>query len=200
MADSTGTRTVTGPRVPGVRVRRETVIAADRAEELYPWYEATFAPLREAAAARHVLSLEEFAEEMADPRIDKWVATSEDDGSFLGLSTLARDLEAVPWASPDYYVVRHPEHAARGAIWYLGFTMTPPGGQRAGVFATMLTAMMEAAVEHRVIVAWDMCAANVDSGLNDAIMAQLAAGAGAPSTQVDVQTYYSADFSGGSDS
>lgn len=198
MADDVSGTTVTGPRVPGVRVQRETVVAAERATELYPWYEATFSPLREAAAARHVLTLEEFVEEMADARIDKWVATSEEDGSFLGLSTLARDLEAVPWASPEYYVARHPEHAARGAIWYLGFTMTPPGGQRSGVFATMLTAMMEAAVEHRVIVGWDMCAANVESGLNAAITGQLASGAGAPSTQIDVQTYYSADFSGGS--
>jgi len=198
VADDATPTTVTGPRVPGVQVERHLEVAAERAEELYPWYESTFAPLREAAAARHVLTLEEFVEEMADPRIDKWIATSEADGAFLGLSTLARDLEAVPWASPEYYTVRHPEHAARGAIWYLGFTMTPPNGQRAGVFATMLTAMMEAAVEHRVIVALDMCAANVESGLNAAIMAQLAAGAGAPSTQVDVQTYYSADFSGGS--
>lgn len=198
MAEDATETTVTGPRVPGVRVQRHQVVPAGRAEELYPSYEGTFAGLREAAAARHVLTLEEFVEEMEDPRIDKWVATSETDGSFLGLSTLARDLAAVPWASPEYYTSRHPEHAARGAIWYLGFTMTPPGGQRAGVFATMLTAMMEAAVEQRVIVAWDMCAANVASGLNAAIMAQLAGGAGAPSTQVDVQTYYSADFSGGS--
>ncbi len=198
MAEESPGSAVTGPRVPGVLVQRHQVLPDERARELYPWYEATFAPLREAAAARHVLTVEEFVEEMADPRIDKWVATSEDDGSFLGLSTLARDLEAVPWASPDYYTVRYPDHAARGAIWYLGFTMTPPGGQGSGVFATTLTAMMEAAVEHRVIVAWDMCAANVDSGLNSAIMAQLADGAGAPSTQVDVQTYYSADFSGGS--
>lgn len=198
MADDGIGTTVTGPRVPGVRVDRHLVIREERATELYPWYEDTFAPLREAAAARHVLTLDEFVEEMVDPRIDKWVATSEADASFLGLSTLARDLAAVPWASPDYYTSRHPEHAARGAIWYLGFTMTPPGVQRAGVFSTMLTAMMEAAVEQRVIVAWDMCAANVASGLNAAIMAQLADGAGAPSRQVDVQTYYSADFSGGS--
>ena len=184
--------------MPGVAVHRHQVITAERAEELYPWYEASFAGLRERAAARHVLTLAEFVEEMEDPRIDKWVATSETDGTVLGLSTLARDLAAVPWASPEYYTARFPEHAAREAIWYLGFTMTPPAGQGAGVFATTLTAMMEAAVEQRVIVAWDMCAANVDSGLNAAIMAQLAAGAGAPSTQVDVQTYYSADFSGGS--
>lgn len=197
MADAAHTA-VTGPRVPGVMVHRHQVIAAERAEELYPRYEDSFAGLREAAAARHVLTLSEFVEELADPRIDKWVATSEVDGSFLGLSTLARDLEAVPWASPGYYTARYPEHAARNAIWYLGFTMTPQAGQRAGVFATMLTAMMEAAVEHRVIVAWDMCAANVASGLNAAIMAQLADGAGASSTQVDVQTYYSADFSVGS--
>lgn len=178
-------------------MERRPVLPAQDAEPLYPDYEATFAPLREAAAARHVLTLDEFVEEMQDPRIDKWVATAETDGSFLGLSTLARDLEAVPWASPDYYTSRYPEHAARGAIWYLGFTMTRPGVRQGGVFATMLTAMMEAAVAERVIVGWDMCAANVASGLNAAIMAQLAEGAGAPSTQVDVQTYYCADFSGG---
>lgn len=172
------------------------MVAAETAKELYPHYETTFGPLREAAAARHVLTLDEFVEEMADPRIDKWIATRESDGAFLGLSTLARDLEAVPWASPAYYAARYPEHAARNAIWYLGFSMTDAQAQHNGVFATMLNAMMEAAVENRVIVAWDMCAANVTSGLNAAITAMLAGGAGAPTTQVDVQTYYSADFSG----
>jgi len=187
-----------GDWVAGLRVERRPVVPAEEAKRLYPHYEAAFGPLREAAAARHVLTLGEFVEEMEDPRIDKWVATAEADDSFLGLSTLARDLEAVPWASPDYYAARYPEHAARDAIWYLGFTMTSSGVQQNGVFAAMLTAMTEAAVEARVVVGWDMCGANIASGLNAAIMARLAEAAAAPSAQIDVQTYYSADFSGGS--
>lgn len=188
---------VTGPRAPGVRVERRTVVPAEEAERLYPLYENTFGPLREAAAARHVLSLAEFVEEMADPRVDKWVALAEADDSFLGMSILARDIEAVPWASPEYYAARYPEHAARGAVWYIGFTMTVPGVQHGGVFATMLTAMTQVAAAERAVVGWDMCAANVAAGFNEAVKAQLTGSAGAPTTQVDVQTYYAVDFSGG---
>jgi len=177
-----------------VRVDRRFVIPREEAERLYPHYEATFDPLREGAAARHVLNLSEFVEEMENSRVDKLVATAEADGSFLGLSTLARDLEAVPWISPDYYAARYPEYAARDAIWYLGFTMTLPGAQQGGVFATMLTAVVEAALAERAIVGWDMCAANVVAGFNEAVKTQLA-GAGVPVTEVDAQTYYSADFS-----
>ncbi|WP_205199341.1 hypothetical protein [Aeromicrobium sp. YIM 150415] len=183
-------------RAPGVRIERRTVVPAAEAEQLYAYYESSFGPLREAAAARHVVPLEEFVEEMADPRIDKLVALSEADGSFLGMSTLARDLDAVPWASPEFYLARYPEHAARGAVWYLGFTMTVPGVQRNGVFATMLSAVVEAALTERAVVGWDMCAANVGAGFNEAVKAQLG-GDDVPVAQVDVQTYYSADFAGG---
>lgn len=192
-------REVTGLKVPGVRVERRKSLPADEATALYPHYERTFGPLRTAAAARHVLNLEEFVEDMADERIDKWVATDEA-GDFLGISILVTDLDAVPWASPDFYQARHPEHVARNAVWYLGFTMTIPGEQGGGIFATMLTHMMEAAVAEQVIVAWDMCEANVRVGLNDGIMSMLLNGAGAPSITVDTQTYYTADFGAGSES
>ncbi|MDP9821776.1 hypothetical protein [Nocardioides massiliensis] len=191
-------RQVNGLRVPGVHVERRTKLPEDEATVLYPHYERTFGPLRTAAAARHVLSLEEFVEDMADERIDKWVAT-DGEGNFLGLSILVTDLAAVPWASAEFYAARHPEHVARGAVWYLGFTMTIPGEQGGGIFATMLTAMMEAAVAEEVIVAWDMCEANVRAGLNDGIMGMLLKGAGAPSIQVDTQTYFTADFGVGAD-
>ncbi|MDP3890948.1 hypothetical protein [Nocardioides sp.] len=187
-----------GPRTDGVRVSRELEIPPERAAGLYPLYREVLGSLGSAAAARHLLTEEEFVDELADPRIDKWVATGEADGDFLGMSTLARDLQAVPWASPDFYIERYPEQAARGAIWYLGFTMTLPGAQGAGVFATMLSAMTEAAVAEQVIVAWDMCSANIAGGLNGAITTQLATSAGAISAQLDTQSYFSADFSGGS--
>lgn len=179
-----------------LRVHRRAVIAASDAEALYPVYEATFGHLRTRAAARHLLSLPEFVEEMADARIDKYVAET-DEGTFLGLSTLARDLAAVPWASPEFYVRTYPEHAARGAIWYLGFTMVDPSAQRGGTFHAMLEEMMVQAREAGVVVGWDACGFNIDeTGINDAIVRAVQRGNGV-TAEVDRQAYFTVDFSRG---
>lgn len=191
-------REVTGLKLPGVQVVRRKSLPADEAAALYPHYERTFGPLRTAAAARHVLSHEEFVEDMADERIDKWLATGTE-GEFLGMAILVTDLDAVPWASPDYYTSRYPEQAARNAIWYLGFVMTNAGEQGSGVFATMMTYMMEAASAERVVVAWDMCGVNLNAGLNEAIKGMLLNGGGAPTVVADTQTYFTADFGVGAD-
>ena len=178
-----------------LRVSRRPVIEEVEATALYPVYEAAFGHLRTRAAARHVLDLAEFVEELGDARIDKYVAET-DEGVFLGLSTLARDLAAVPWASPEYYVRRYPEHAARGAIWYLGFTMVDASAQRGGTFHAMLEEMMVQARAAGVVVGWDACGFNIDeTGINDAIVRAVQRGRGV-TAEVDRQAYFTVDFSG----
>jgi len=180
--------------VPTYVVERRDVLAPEHLEELYALYEAAFGGLRTRAAAKHVLSREEFDEEMSDPRIDKYVAVAED-GQILGLSTFTGDLVAVPWISPEYYAHHYPEHTARRAVYYLGLTMVRPQWQRGGVFEEMVATIVRRLRAESAVCAWDMCRFNVEvTGLNDAIAGMLNASGGADIATIDTQTYVAALF------
>ena len=63
------------------------------------------------------------------------------DGQPIGMITLTRHLESVPWISPEYFAARYPDQWARNAVYYLGFTACPaeyatytvPGDHHPGV-------------------------------------------------------------------
>lgn len=142
-----------------MRVTVEKELSAAHVAAMYELYLAAFGPLAAQAAARHVLTADEFAEEMADPRIEKYVAWDDGDQP-LGLSTLATDLSAVPWVSPDFYAARYPGHHARGAIFYLGFTLVRPDARGSRVYLALNT---EVAVRTRAadaVMGVDVCAVN----------------------------------------
>lgn len=155
-------------------------------------YERSFAPLRRLAAARHVLTEEEFAEEMDHPAISKYVALA--DGEPVGLTTITNDLSTVTWVSPDFYAHRWPEHAATGRIYYLGFTLADPAWQRRGVFEAMINPMAERMNAEDAVVVWDVCSFNVEqAGLADTI-ARILSGYSTPPEVIDTQRYYASDF------
>jgi len=173
-----------------VRVERLQTIPGELVDGFYDLYTAAFEPLRVLAAARHVLTAEEFAEEMADERIDKYVAFDRT-GTAVGLTTFTGDLSSVPWIEPAYFAARHPEHAARGAIFYLGFTLTDPRARRGRVFRATLQPIIDRMVAARGVVAFDICAHNdtvehLSRGVERAIGAACDSTMRAP----DVQTYY----------
>jgi hypothetical protein len=140
----------------------ETTVTGEVAESFWKLYLEAFEPLRTRAAARHVLHREEFDEEMADPRVLKLLARDEL-GEAVGLTTLATDLAAVPWISPEYFTSRYPEHAARGAIWYVGFTLAHPGRRSTRTFVDMLDALVTRLAENQVVCAYDVSRFNDDA-------------------------------------
>lgn len=185
---------MSGTTPSGVRVERRSVLDEQLTAALYPTYEAAFGPLRAKAAARHVLTEAEFAEEMLDPRVDKYLALNEDD-EVLGLSTFTGDLSAVPWVSPEYYAARFPEETARGALYYLGFTLVEPRHHRSGIFESMVGTIVERLRSERAVCVWDMCAFNRDVlGLERGIVAILESSGGARMSTLDTQTYVAAEF------
>ncbi|WP_245528940.1 hypothetical protein [Beutenbergia cavernae] len=182
---------------PGrARVATTRAVSDDVVEEFWPTYLAAFAPLAQRAAARHVLTREEFAEEMADERILKLLARDHE-GHPVGLTTLATDLAAVPWVSPDFHARLYPEHAARGAIYYVGFTLAHPGRRRSRVFVDMLDALIEILVTDRVVCAYDVSRYN-DETLRFAehLFSRARRTCELDVDRVDVQTYYAATFHG----
>lgn len=192
MLTSRNTKIRNGAQLWPVEVDR--FVLGGRAERLYQIYLESFAPLRTQAAARHVLTEDEFRDEMSDPRILKytvWRSESEP----VALATITNELEAVTWVSSDFFAARYPQHAARKAIYYLGIAMVAPHRGQFRLLERIVRELVTGCVAKRGILAYDVCAFNdatVSFGRRaEAILRRIAP------VRVDVadtQTYYEARF------
>jgi len=178
----------------GLVVTKETVVEGQVAFDFYHLYLESFTALETEAVARHVLTLPEFVDEMRDPRIVKYIAWS--DGEAVGLTTLARDLSAVPWISPGYFAHHYPEQYSRGAVYYLGLTLVHPAHRGSHTYQAMFIEMSDLVLTGSTVVAWDMCAANDDRGFMRDGKEFVARVADAGVEVVDTQTYYVGTFNG----
>ncbi|MBL0887720.1 hypothetical protein HGK34_15780 [Myceligenerans sp. I2] len=161
---------------------------------MWELYLDAFEPLRTRAAARHVLRREEFDQEMADRRVTKLVARDRD-GEPVGLTTLATDLTAVPWVSPEFFTARYPEHAARGAVWYIGFTLSHPSRRSTRTFMDMIDALVAHLTENQVVCAYDVSRFNDESRhFADNLRRHLERTEDVTVETVDQQTYYATTF------
>lgn len=175
----------------GITITVEHTIETDQVEIFYDLYRAAFGPLRTKAVARQVLTHEEFVLEMGDTRVWKYVAWDDQDRP-LALSTLTRDLDTVPWISPEYFAARYPEHAARNAVYYIGFVLTRR--ERGGhlVLQRLFAAMSEQLAADRAVCGYDICLFNNETMRFAHQIETLARRlAGASTELVDTQTYYS---------
>jgi hypothetical protein len=182
----------------GGRPTVTALTAVDEATARHFWrlYLEAFGPLRTRAAARQVLHEDEFLEEMVDDRVWKYIAW-DDKGTAIGMTTLTRHLETVPWISPEFYQARYPEHFARQAVYYLGFTLVGKGARGVLSFAAMIEAVVERLAADRAVCGYDICAFNNESiRFADNIEAMLRRGGEAVTMdRLDSQTYYVADLS-----
>lgn len=165
-------------------------------DQFWPLYEEAFGPLRILAAARHVLTFDEFSAEIADPRIWKYVAFDED-GQMVGLTLLTDDLTTVPWISPEYFEHHYPEQYARRAVFYMGFSLVKPSMRHTRVFAAMLNPTALRVASTRGVCAYDVCGHNDRTfAFGAGIERLLHRLAEVEVTAIDVQTYYAASFTG----
>jgi pyruvoyl-dependent arginine decarboxylase (PvlArgDC) len=178
-----------------VRVSLEKEVDYATAKRFYELYVATFRDLDTLAAGRQLLHEEEFLQEMLDPRVHKYVAWDENDVA-IGMTTLTTDLETVPWVSPTYFAHHYRDHHARGAVYYLGFTLVHPDHRGAHVFHTMLNAMVQTVLDNQGVVGFDMCLANDDRGLGGSARQLLETLADVSFDAIDQQNYYVATFHG----
>ncbi len=133
----------------------------DRADLTRFWelYEAAFTPLASRAASREMLSRAEFTAMMNDRRVLKYVAR-DDDGDSVGLATLAREVEAVPWLSVPYFRRRWPQEYAEGRLYYVGFLFTHPAHQGTGLLRQMVRAVVRTLAEARAVTGFDISGYN----------------------------------------
>lgn len=179
-----------------VRVSVETELAPEMAEAFYQLYRDAFGELETKAVARQLLHREEFLEEMHDPRVQKHVAWSGD--RPIGLSTLTRHLETVPWISPAYFAHHYPDAAARDAVFYIGFTLVEAAHRQGRVFQAMVRSMGAVLAEARAVVGWDICAFNDEGfGFGGHAARALALTGDVTVVPVDRQTYYVGTFDQG---
>ncbi|HLL63643.1 MAG TPA: hypothetical protein VK401_11370 [Propionibacteriaceae bacterium] len=173
---------------------RETVITGPPAESLYRLYRRSFDPLGRRAAARQVLTRGEFFSEMEDHRIDKYIAWENEEGP-VGMITVTRHLEAVPWISPEYYAARFPEQWSRRAIYYLGFTLVRPGIRRTGFLETVTRMCIEPLISEKAVLAYDVCGYNRDAlGFADLFADTFQQHAHTRPRELDTQVYYAVNF------
>jgi hypothetical protein len=176
------------------RFTREQVITGPAAESLYRLYRRAFGPLRSRAAARQVLTRNEFLAQLEDHRIDKYVAW-EGDVEPIGIVTVTRNLDAIPWISPEYFADRFPEQWARKAIYYLGFTLVRPATRRTSFLDTIVRLCVEPLVAEKAVIAYDVCSYNNDVlGFSTRIAEVLRRFSHSQPQELDSQIYYGVNF------
>ena len=170
----------------------EHVLAPDVITALYPTYLDAWDALLVHAAARHVLSPEEFELEMTDPRIDKYVVREVADGPVLGLTTLTNEISAIPWINAHHYVARYPDAAARGALFYLGYTFVDRGHRNSQALILMAEAVNRRLMAAGGVAGFDICAFNNEHGIGRRVARLFSSSDRIDS--LDTQSYYAADY------
>lgn len=171
------------------RFTHHSVVDPRAVDDFYALYTLAFEPLKKHAVARQVLTEREFHDQMADPRVDKYVAW-DSSGEAVGLTTLTRTLSVVPWISPEYFADRYPEHWARNAVYYLGFTLAHPSQRHLQFIETLVGVGMEQAITEHAVIAYDMCAYNNEVlHFEDRLRAAISVAPGARLDRLDLQYY-----------
>jgi GNAT superfamily N-acetyltransferase len=183
---------VAAPNLAGLKLTVEESISAEHIAHFYQLYLAAMAPMQTRAAARHLLTAEEFTRDMTDPRVQKHVVWDEN-GTPVGLGTYTLDLATVPFISPSFYERCYPQEYARGAIVYLGFLLVHPGARGQGALRMILNSAIDLVRSVDGVIVFDVCAHNDANTLG--YMRDLMLATGESTIEpVDVQTYYAASF------
>jgi hypothetical protein len=174
---------------------REYVVEPELTFVFYQLYEAAFAPLRVRSMARQALNEAEFTAQMTNGEVLKYVAW-DDAGNPVGMCALTRQLESVPWISPDYFAHRYPQHWARNAVWYLNFVLAHPSQRHARFIDQLMEVGIGELIDQGAVCAYDMCAYNDEVlGLGRRLTQRFERTSGATPQLVDTQNYYEVRFS-----
>lgn len=180
-------------RVPSTTIRTVPAVDEVTAQRFYELYVETFGELAIRAVNRHLLRREEFMAVMVDPRIDKIVIEDDATGALIAMCTLTNDLETVDWVSPEYFAHHYPDHWARGAVYYLGFSLVASRRRRAQLFTELISHVTRTLVAKDAMCSYDICMFNNEViGLADAVQAIVTSTATVDVRAVDTQTYYTA--------
>jgi hypothetical protein len=187
-----------GLRASPLSIEAHAVLPPEQIEPCWAMYCAAFDPLRGMAAARQVLSREEFLGEMGDERLVKHVAYDKR-GTPIAMLTLTQDLESIAWISPEYYERRFPEQSRRRAVYYLGFILVAPEHQGTAVMERLVVeVVLKPLSREKAVLAFDTCGYNQETvRLTERIAAIIRRNSTErwEMTRLDVQHYYDITWS-----
>lgn len=176
------------------RFTREYRVEAEMAVAFFELYELAFGPLRTQAMARQVLTEAEFAAQMVDDSILKYVAWDDADRP-VGMCTMTRQLSSIPWISPEYFAHRYPEHWARNAVWYFGFALTHPSQRHSRFLDHIVEVGIREPLADQAVCGYDMCAYNVEAlPLGERLAEAFERVSGVAPERRDGQYYYTLDL------
>jgi hypothetical protein len=162
----------------------------DLKESFWALYEESFAPLRIRAAARQVLTESEFAAEVNNPGVWKYIAI-DSAGELAGLTTLTDDVSTMPWISPEYFEHSYPDEWRRKAVFYVGITLVRPDMRHDRVWAMMAKYVAQRVAAAGGVLGYDICSHNDQyRSLGRATAKLLNSVAPFDVSAVDLQTYY----------
>lgn len=167
------------------------VLSDETIDDLYPRYAEAWQVVLLEAAARHLLTLEEFREEMHDPRLEKHVVVDAED-RVVAMTTMTTDLAAIPWINPEFYRHRFADVSADGNLYYLGYTFVDVDHRRTNAFALMAGAVNTRLAEVRGVIGFDICEFNMRRGVGRRLERLFSASNAI--IRGDTQTYFMADF------
>jgi hypothetical protein len=159
-------------------------------ESAWQLYEEAFRELNALAVQRHLMYRFEFDEVMADPRVQKYLALT-DDGTLCGMSTYTNDLKAVPLIAPEYFEHHWPTYFKASKIWYIGFLAVHPDAQGRRVFAHLAEQMYMVAASQDGLVGLDLCNYNDEKRHMSRVLRIMARRLGRSSLErIDQQSYW----------
>lgn len=167
------------------------VLPIETIEDLYPRYAEAWDVLLIEASARHVLTVEEFTEEMQDARLEKHVVL-DDHRRVVAMTTLTTDLDAIPWINPSFYRHRFPKQEANGTLFYLGYTFVDHDHRRSGALALMAEAVNARLSRARGVIGFDICGWGMRKGIGRRIGRMFSGSSDI--IHCDTQTYMVADY------
>lgn len=174
-----------------LQVTTKLKLETDTISDLYPRYADAWSTALHEAAARHLLSEDEFHDEMIDERLEKYLVLDEA-GSVVAMTTLTTELAAIPWINPSFYRERFPDEHRRGSLFYLGYTFVDVDHRRSSALALMVDAINARIAAARGVIGFDICGFNVGHGIGRRLDRMFYRSAG--STTLDTQTYFVADY------
>lgn len=145
-----------------MRIGIERIITGTDADALYATHQEVFAPIDPLAVEQQSLPADLFYELLGHPEVLEFVAR-DDTGRAPALMIVTTRLDLVPWVRPGFLEARYPEHAARGALYYVPCIQLSPDAQDGGLIEAMIESFSLYMGARKGVLVFDCCQWDIDN-------------------------------------
>jgi hypothetical protein len=171
-------------------IEAESHLSVTETDALWTLFAITFEPLRRRAAARHMLTRDEFGAELCADGVIKLVARDRH-GDPVALATMSTRISSFDWINAEFYQHRF----GTTPVFYVGLVVIDPAHQGDGLLSPLIDAIVERVHAGGGVLAFDLCAFNdTQAHLSQKTLARARLLAPARGQILDTQTYYCVSF------